>query len=186
MRPRCRPMVGDKLALSGFVLGHACDVRMAPHAHSRQRLSRTACLALRLGRLHPMVIVAMGHAGAGHTTARVRPRPARGQERPGLPPGRRIIVSGRGKAYAVVFAVLGRCWPPWILLPWTIDRSKLALPGAACAGCATGNEGRTCLYMGQDGDRSWAAGSGLACCLAPLRGPTNALACRSRRPTTRR
>jgi len=46
-------------ALSGFVLGHAYDDRMAAQAPPEQRLGRVDFLKRRLIRLHPMVLVAM-------------------------------------------------------------------------------------------------------------------------------
>jgi peptidoglycan/LPS O-acetylase OafA/YrhL len=46
-------------ALSGFVLGHAYDARLAPRADARHRLSTAGFFMRRLIRLHPMVIVAM-------------------------------------------------------------------------------------------------------------------------------
>ena len=46
-------------ALSGFVLGHAYDARLASQAAAGQRLSKGGFLLRRLIRLHPMVIVAM-------------------------------------------------------------------------------------------------------------------------------
>jgi peptidoglycan/LPS O-acetylase OafA/YrhL len=46
-------------ALSGFILGHAYDARLAPQAPAGQQLSRRGFFLRRLVRLHPMVIVAM-------------------------------------------------------------------------------------------------------------------------------
>jgi peptidoglycan/LPS O-acetylase OafA/YrhL len=46
-------------ALSGFILGHAYDARLSPHAPIGQRLTLAGFFKRRLVRLHPMVIVAM-------------------------------------------------------------------------------------------------------------------------------
>lgn len=46
-------------ALSGFVLGHAYDARLAPQADAGQRLSMAGFVQRRLIRLHPMVLAAM-------------------------------------------------------------------------------------------------------------------------------
>jgi peptidoglycan/LPS O-acetylase OafA/YrhL len=63
--PAENPMVHTFLAvdfffaLSGFVLGHAYDARLAPLADARHRMSKAGFFMRRLIRLHPMVIVAM-------------------------------------------------------------------------------------------------------------------------------
>lgn len=46
-------------ALSGFVLGHAYDARLAPHAGARDALTLTGFFRRRLIRLHPMVLAAL-------------------------------------------------------------------------------------------------------------------------------
>jgi len=46
-------------ALSGFVLGHAYDARLAPHAGTREALTITGFFKRRLIRLHPMVLAAL-------------------------------------------------------------------------------------------------------------------------------
>ena len=46
-------------ALSGFVLGHAYDARLAPHAGAREALTLTGFFKRRLIRLHPMVLAAL-------------------------------------------------------------------------------------------------------------------------------
>lgn len=46
-------------ALSGFVLGHAYDARLAPHAAPREALSLSGFFKRRLIRLHPMTLAAL-------------------------------------------------------------------------------------------------------------------------------
>ena len=46
-------------ALSGFVLGHAYDARLAPHGGTREALTLTGFFKRRLIRLHPMVLAAL-------------------------------------------------------------------------------------------------------------------------------
>jgi peptidoglycan/LPS O-acetylase OafA/YrhL len=46
-------------ALSGFILGHAYDARLAPQAPPGQKLTARGFFMRRLIRLHPMVVIAM-------------------------------------------------------------------------------------------------------------------------------
>jgi peptidoglycan/LPS O-acetylase OafA/YrhL len=46
-------------ALSGFVLGHAYDARLAPHAGGREALTLAGFFKRRLIRLHPMTLAAL-------------------------------------------------------------------------------------------------------------------------------